>query len=89
MFMTRPSATSKTPGRQEDADSTEFVFVPHLPDLIEPDEYAEHPDGRLIRIRITVTAEGVQILGDGFRPAAVEQILAALGGGPIEEMLCG
>jgi len=67
----------------------EYVFVPELPDLITPDEYIDHPDGRLIRIRIVVTDQGVEIIGDGFRPAAVEQVLAALGSGPIEQMLCG
>jgi hypothetical protein len=67
----------------------EYAFVRHLPDLIAPEEYDAHPDGRLVRFRITATGDGIEILGDGFRPAAVEQILAALGGGPIEEMLCG
>jgi hypothetical protein len=67
----------------------EYVFVQDLPDLITPEEYGDHPDGRLIRFRIAVTSDGIEILGDSFRPAAVESILAALGGGPIEEMLCG
>ena len=67
----------------------DYVFVPELPDLISPEEYGEHPDGRLVRIRITVTSQGIEILGDSFRPAAVEQIMAVLGGGPIEQMLCG
>jgi hypothetical protein len=66
-----------------------YVFVPDLPDLISPEEYADHPQGRLVRIRITVTGDGVEVLGDSFRPAAVEQIMTALGGGPIEQMLCG
>jgi hypothetical protein len=66
-----------------------IVFVPDLPDLIMPEEYAEHPDGRLVRVRISVTDTGVHILADGFRPAVVEELLTALGGGPIEQMLCG
>ena len=71
------------------AGQPEYVFVPELPDLISPEEYDTYPDGRLVRFRISITSQGVEILGDGFRPAAVEQILAALGGGPIEQMLCG
>lgn len=67
----------------------EYVFVQALPDLIRPEEYDDYPDGRLVRFRIAVTSDGIEIVGDSFRPAAVEQILAALGGGPIEEMLCG
>jgi FtsH ternary system-associated peptide len=85
-----PRDLEVTPVGTADSESEpSYVFVPHLPDLIEPEEYADHPDGRLVRIRITVTGEGVEILGDSFRPAAVEQIMAALGGGPIEQMLCG
>jgi hypothetical protein len=42
-----------------------------------------------VRIRISVTDTGVEILGDGLRPELVEQVLAALGGGPMEQMLCG
>ncbi|HET9895633.1 MAG TPA: radical SAM-modified peptide, FtsH ternary system-associated [Streptosporangiaceae bacterium] len=67
----------------------EFEFVDDLPDLISAEEYPAHPNGKLVRFRITVTDHGVEILGDGFRPVAVEQILATLGGGPIEQMLCG
>jgi hypothetical protein len=71
------------------SDNAAYAFVPDLPDLITPDEYDAHPEGRLIRLQITVTADGVQILGDAFRPSVVEELLVALGGGPIEEMLCG
>lgn len=66
---------------------TEFVAA--LPDLIEPEEYDRYPDGGLIRIRIIVTDSGVELLGDGLRPAALEDLLAAIGGGVIEQMLCG
>ncbi|MEV4515511.1 radical SAM-modified peptide, FtsH ternary system-associated [Dactylosporangium sp. NPDC049525] len=68
---------------------SEHRFVESLPDLIEPAEYAEHPEGRLVRLRIEVSADGVRILGDAFRPAALEALLHELGGGPVEQMLCG
>ncbi len=64
-------------------------FVESLPDLIDASEYADHPDGRLVRLRITVTGSGVEILGDAFRPAVLEALLADLGGGATEQMLCG
>lgn len=70
-------------------DEAGHVFVESLPDLIEPDEYAAHPRGGLVRLRIVVTADGVEVLGDAMRPAGVEELLAALGGGPVEQMLCG
>ncbi len=65
------------------------AFVESLPDLIDASEYADHPDGRLVRVRIIVTESGVEILGDAFRPAALEALLADLGGGATEQMLCG
>jgi len=65
------------------------VFVTELPDLIQPEEYAVHPSGGLVRVRIDVGAEGVEVLGDALRPAVLEELLAALGGGPPEQMLCG
>ena len=68
---------------------TNYRFVENLPDLIHPEEYAEHPAGRLVRIRISVTEDGVEILGDAFRPEVLEEILSRLGPGEIEQMLCG
>jgi hypothetical protein len=68
---------------------TKYRFVESLPDLIQPEEYSSHPDGRLVRVRISVTENGVEILGDAIRPEIIEQILRTLGPGEIEQMLCG
>ncbi|GAA3250451.1 radical SAM-modified peptide, FtsH ternary system-associated [Dactylosporangium siamense] len=70
---------------------TEHRYVPDLPDLIDPAEYDAHPGGRLVRVRITTTADGVTILGDAFRPELLERILAAVAGddGDVDQMLCG
>lgn len=64
-------------------------FVAHLPDLIDSREYAADPDGRKVRVRVRVTPEGVEVLGDAVRPAELEVLLAALGADCIEQMLCG
>jgi hypothetical protein len=72
-----------------DKSTTEHVFVESLPDLIEPSEYAAHACGGLVRLKVMVTPDGVEILGDAMRPASVEELLAALSGGPVEQMLCG
>jgi len=69
--------------------TSEHVFVASLPDLVEASEYAAHPRGGLVRLRITVTESGIELLGDGLRPEAVESVLEALGGGTMEQMLCG
>jgi FtsH ternary system-associated peptide len=66
-----------------------YNFVESLPDLIQPEEYPEHPDGRLVRVRISVTSNGVEILGDAFRPEVLEEILRGLGADEIDQMLCG
>ncbi len=67
----------------------EYQFVPHLPDLILPEDYPNDPDGRRVRIRIRITGEGVEILGDAMRPRAIEQVLEELDPKVIQQMLCG
>jgi len=68
---------------------TVYRFVEHLPDLIEPEEYAEQPAGGLVRFSITVGEDGVVVLGDAIRPEVLERILETLGPEEIEQMLCG
>ncbi|GAA1392562.1 hypothetical protein GCM10009639_24430 [Kitasatospora putterlickiae] len=77
-------ARQASAGQQPDA-----VFVTDVPDLIQPEEYQDHPAGRLVRLRITVGEGGVEILGDALRPRAVEEALRWLEEGPWEQMLCG
>jgi hypothetical protein len=67
----------------------QHVFTESLPDLIDSSEYSRYPDGALVRVRISVTDAGVEILGDGLRPELIEQVLAAIGEGTVEQMLCG
>ena len=70
--------------------TVQHVFTESLPDLIDAKEYSRYPNGTLVRIKISVTDAGVEILGDGLRPELIEQVLSAIGGGePMEQMLCG
>jgi hypothetical protein len=74
------------------ADQPTIRFVPHLPDLMERDDYVH--DGtttgeRTVKIRISVTPEGVTILADTQYPVELEALLARLGAREIEQMLCG
>jgi hypothetical protein len=66
-----------------------FQFVPHLPDLISPEDYASDPDGTRVRLRIRATPDGLEILGDAQRVKTLEDLLEALGPAVIEQMLCG
>ncbi|MEU1626690.1 radical SAM-modified peptide, FtsH ternary system-associated [Streptomyces sp. NPDC020096] len=70
-------------------DGATYRMVEDIPDLIQPEEYEEHPQGRLVRIRISADGNGVEVLGDAFRPETLEKLLAALGPETIEQMLCG
>lgn len=67
----------------------ERVFVQHLPDLIEAEEYAGDPQGKRVRLRIRHTAGGIELLGDAMRAQELEKILAELDPKVIEQMLCG
>jgi hypothetical protein len=68
---------------------TQHIFTESLPDLIDASEYERYPDGTLVRLRISVSENSVEILGDGLRPELVEEVLRAITGGPVEQMLCG
>lgn len=68
---------------------TQYVFVPKLEDLIHPHEYADDPEGRRLRVRITMGAEGLVLEGDAARVAALEELLGVLGVAVVEQMLCG
>lgn len=64
-------------------------FVCHIPDLIQPADYEADPDGRLVRLRVRVTSDGLEVIGDAVRSEALERLLAELGAAHIEQMLCG
>jgi hypothetical protein len=68
---------------------TKRTFVESLPDLITPEEYADDPDGRRVKLRIRVTEHGVELLGDAVRPKELEELLLALDPAVLEQMLCG
>ncbi|WP_309111553.1 radical SAM-modified peptide, FtsH ternary system-associated [Saccharothrix sp.] len=68
---------------------TNYEFVDSLPDLVQPEEYADHPTGGLVRLRISVENGEISILGDALRPELIEQLLEALGPDAIQQMLCG
>ena len=46
-------------------------FVNHLPDLMTWEDYAEADRRKVIRIRLTVSEEGLEVLGDSPRSPLV------------------
>jgi hypothetical protein len=85
----QPTAGQPTAGQPGEQAPVQHAFVDSLPDLIDATEYAAHPAGRLVRLRVTVTESGVELLGDALRPELAEAALTALAGGTMEQMLCG
>jgi hypothetical protein len=74
------------------ANEPTIRFVPHLPDLMERDDYmndSSAPGERTVKFRISITPEGVAILADTQHPLELEALLARLGVREIEQMLCG
>lgn len=68
---------------------SEHQFVEHLPDLIQPTEYPTDPDGRRVRLRLQLTDNGVELLGDAMRPQELQSLFQQLDAKIIEQMLCG
>ena len=66
-----------------------YTFVADLPDLIDADEYSDHPEGNLVRLVLRSGPDGVEIDADAMRPAALERLLRHLSDAPIQQMLCG
>ena len=64
-------------------------FVAPLPDLITAQDYAAPPGVRKVRLRITLTGQGVEILADSPYPALLEDLLAQAGADEVERVLCG
>ncbi len=64
-------------------------FTDHLPDLITPDDYETAHYHKTVRLRLRVTDEGVEILGDSPYAGLLEDLLAELDPEAIEMMLCG
>jgi hypothetical protein len=69
-----------------------ITFVPHLPDLMQREDYAQDGQAsgeRTVKFRISITPDGVAILADTQYPLELEALLARLGAREIEQMLCG
>ncbi len=65
------------------------TYVNHLPDLMTWDDYEVADQRKQIRVQLTVTDEGLEIIGDSPYPHLLEALLEALGPEAIEMMLCG
>lgn len=64
-------------------------IVAWLPDLMEPGDYIEAASIKKVRVRLTLSDDGVEILGDSLYVESLENLLRLMGNNPIERSLCG
>ncbi len=71
------------------SEGTTINFVDHIPDLMTWDDYEVAHRRKLLRFRLEVTDDGLEIIGDSPYPQLLEDLLEALSPEAIEMMLCG
>ena len=74
---------------ESQATSPTTRFMPHLPDLITEEDYRDAPEKKKIRVRIRVTGDGVEVLGDTMHAPVLEKLFAETGAKEIQKMPCG
>jgi len=65
------------------------TYVGHIPDLMTWDDYEVSHERKLVRFRLTVTDQGLEIIGDSPYPHLLEELLAKLDPAVVEMMLFG
>ena len=60
-----------------------------IPDLITWDDYETVGNLKRVRIRLSVTDHGLEIIADGPYPKILEELLESLEPKVIESLLCG
>ncbi len=73
----------------ETGQNQPLKIVAELPDLMRPEDYREATASRKVRVRLTLGADGVEILGDSLYVETLENLLRQSGSYPIERSLCG
>lgn len=64
-------------------------IVPELPDLMQADDYRDAAIGKKVRFRLTLSDDGLEILGDSLYVEPLERLLRLTGNHSIERSLCG
>ncbi|MGO8673147.1 MAG: radical SAM-modified peptide, FtsH ternary system-associated [Capsulimonadaceae bacterium] len=70
-------------------DAPRVTYTDHLPDLITEEDYHDPPERQRVRVRLTITPNGVEMLGDSMYAHRIEELFHGLGADEIERMLCG
>lgn len=64
-------------------------FVSGLPDLITAADDPDPSGRKRVRVRISCSDEGIEIIGDSLYESVLEELLIKMGAEEIEKMLCG
>jgi len=64
-------------------------FVSDLPDLITAEDEPDSSGRTKVRVRITCTDDGIEIIGDCMYESVLEELLIKMGAEEMERMLCG
>jgi len=64
-------------------------IVAELPDLMRPEDYQNAATVKKVRVRLTLSDDGLEILGDSLYVETLERLLRESGPHPIERSLCG
>jgi hypothetical protein len=71
------------------SEKIELTFVNELPDLMTWEDYESADHRKIVRFRLKVTDQGLEIIGDSAYAHVLEKLLAELKPEKIEAMLCG
>ena len=64
-------------------------LVSNLPDLMTAADDPDPSGKKRVRVRMTYTDEGIEIIGDSLDESVLEELLIKMGAAEIEKMLCG
>ena len=64
-------------------------IVAALPDLMRPEDYLAAASVKKVRVRLTLSDDGLEILGDSLYVESLERLLRLAGNHTLERSLCG
>jgi len=70
-------------------EECKIEYVSHVPDLMTWQDYEIVAEHKIVRFRLTVTEEGLEIIGDSPYPHLMDRLLEQLGPKVVQMMLCG
>ena len=73
----------------ENRVKSSMKIVAEHPDLMQPEDYLGAASVKKVRFRLTLSDDGLEILGDSLYVESLENLLRLAGTNPIERCLCG